>query len=203
MIGTIDILRKTITEWDRGRIFFIDDFAAVESQWSVRFGLSQMAKEGIILRLARGIYCYPRIAGEHAPKFIVPNEETIAYAVAAKEHARIIPYGDQAAYRLGLTGIRLSDMKFLTDGAPRRICLSNGKKIFFNHTSEVKIFDFCNEYMQMVSSAIRVLGTEMIGEEERRIVRDTLRKVPEREFMKDIHIPPAWVQEIMLECWNR
>ena len=71
--NTIDILRETIRSWDRGRIFFIDDFATVPSQWGVRFGLSRLAEEGMILRLARGIYCYPKIEGEYSLKAVIPQ----------------------------------------------------------------------------------------------------------------------------------
>ena len=200
--GTIDILRERIRSWDRGRIFFIDDFATLESQWGVRFGLSQLAEEGMILRLARGIYCYPKIEGEYSMSATIPDPETIAYALASKDRFRIIPYGDQAAYKLGLTGLRISDLKYLTDGAPRHINLAKGKKIFFNHTSEVKQFDFCNETMQLISSAIRALGEELIDAEKKRIIHEHLMKVPEREFLKDITLPPAWVQKIILDIWN-
>ena len=200
--GTVDILRDTIRSWDRGRIFFIDDFATVESQWGVRFGLSKLAEEGMILRLARGIYCYPRIEGEYSMKAVIPDAETIAYAVAAKDRLRIIPYGDQAAYKLGLTGLRISDLKYLTDGAPRHIGLAKGKKIYFNHTSEVRMFDFCNETMQMVSSAIRTLGADDIDAGKTRIIHEHLMTVPENEFLKDIKLPPAWVQKIILDIWN-
>ena len=93
--------------------------------------------------------------------------------------------------------------RYGTDGASRVINLAKGRKIYFNHTSEVKMFDFCNETMQMISSAIRALGAEMIGEREKQILQEAIRKVPEKDFEKDITIPPAWVQVIMLEVWNR
>lgn len=202
MTGTVELLRREIMGWERGRIFFIDDFASYDSQWGVRFGLSQMAGEGFIIRLARGVYCYPRIEGEYMPTIVTPSPETIANAIATRERVRIIPYGDQAAYKLGLTGVRVSDLKYLTDGASRRICLSKGKKIYFNHTSEVKMFDFCNSEMQMVCSAIRAIGIEMIGEDGRRRIHDVIRRIPEKEFMKDLKIPPAWVQEYILDIWN-
>ena len=132
----------------------------------------------------------------------MPTAESIAEALAAKERVRIIPYGDQAAYKLGLSGLQLSNLKYLTDGPSRVINLSEGKRIFFNHTSEVKMFDFCNDTMQMVSSAIRVLTGEGLDGEKKRIIHKHLRSVPDNEFMKDITIPPAWVGEIMLDICN-
>ena len=201
MIGIKTLVLEKIRKMPRGTIFFIDDFIELGSLGSVRLALMERKKEGLILRPARGIYCYPKIQSEYSG-FITPTAESIAEALAAKERVRIIPYGDQSAYRLGLTGLQLSNLKYLTDGPSREINLTEGKKIFFNHTSEVKMFDFCNETMQMVSSAIRVLTEECLDGEKKRKIHKHLRTVPDEEFMKDITIPPAWVGEIMLEIWN-
>lgn len=205
MNGTLTQMRWMLRSWERGRFVFTDDFASLESQGSVRIGLCQLVKDGVLHRIARGIYYYAGITGDINVKtsFVMPSEETIAYAVAERERIRIIPYGDQAAKKLGITGMSISMLKYLTDGAPRVINLAKGRKIYFNHTSEVKMFDFCNETMQMISSAIRALGADMIGEREKQILQEAIRKVPEKEFEKDITISPAWVQVIMLEVWNR
>lgn len=205
MNGTLTQMRWMLRSWERGRFVFTDDFASLESQGSVRIGLCQLVKDGVLHRIARGIYYYAGITGDINVKtsFVMPSEETIAYAVAERERIRIIPYGDQAARKLGITGMSISSLKYLTDGAPRVINLAKGRKIYFNHTSEVKMFDFCNETMQMISSAIRALGADMIGEREKQILQEAIRKVPDKEFEKDITIPPAWVQAIMLEIWNR
>lgn len=205
MNGTLTQMRWMLRSWERGRFVFTDDFASLESQGSVRIGLCQLVKDGVLHRIARGIYYYAGITGDINVKtsFVMPSEETIAYAVAERERIRIIPYGDQAAKKLGITGMSISMLKYLTDGAPRVINLAKGRKIYFNHTSEVKLFDFCNETMQMISSAIRALGADMIGEREKQILQEAIRKVPDKEFEKDITIPPAWVQAIMLEIWNR
>jgi hypothetical protein len=186
---------------DRGTIFFIDDFIELGSSGAVRIALMELKKQGIILRPARGIYCYPQIRSEYAG-VITPTPESIAEALARKERVRIVPYGDQAAYLLGLTGLQLSTLKYLTDGASRVINLTSEKKIYFNHTSEVKIFDYCNETMQMIASAIRALTEECLDGEKKRIIHKHLRTVPEDEFLKDITIPPAWVGEIILDIWN-
>lgn len=205
MDGTLKQMREMLRSWERGRFVFTDDFASLESQGSVRIGLCQLVKDGVLHRIARGIYYYAGITGDINVKtsFVMPSEETIAYAVAERERIRIIPYGDQAAKKLVITGMSISMLKYLTDGAPRVINLAKGRKIYFNHTSEVKMFDFCNETMQMISSAIRALGADMIGEREKQILQEAIRKVPDKEFEKDITIPPAWVQAIMLEIWNR
>ena len=201
MIGIKTLVLEKIRKRPRGSIFFIDDFIELGSLGSVRLALMELKKEGLILRPARGIYCYPKIHSEYSG-FIMPTAESIADALAAKERVRIIPYGDQAAYKLGLTGLQVSNLKYLTDGPSRVINLADGKKIFFNHTSEVKMFDFCNDTMQMISAAIRALTAEYLDAENIRLIHKHLRTVPEEEFKKDITIPPAWVGEIILNIWN-
>ena len=197
-------MRSMIIGWGRGRIFFLDDFSCLEDPVSVRQFICGMADEGFVIRLARGIYCYPRLSeGEYSSRMIIPDPETIAYALAAKENARITPYGDLAAYKLGLTTMVVSSHKYLTDGSPRIINLSSSRKIYFNHTSEVKIFAFKNEKMQMLSSAIRALGKEYFEDEEKkRQIRSILREIPEEEFARDITIPPVWVGDIIRDYWN-
>ena len=201
MIGVQQLVWEKVREMERGSIFFIDDFIEIGKPGSVRLALMELKKQGLIVRPARGIYCYPRIRGEHYG-IITPSPESIAEALAAKERVRIVPYGDHAACKLGLTGMQVSNLRYLTDGASRTINLAGGKKIFFNHTSEVKIFDFCNETMQMISAAIRVLTEESLNPEKIRIIHKHLRTVPEDEFSKDISIPPAWVGKIILDIWN-
>lgn len=207
MKGEISIdsmMRSMIMEWGRGRIFFLEDFKELNDPLSVRQFICGMVEEGFVIRLARGIYCYPSLYGdEYRRRMAIPDPDTIAYAFAKRENVRIIPYGDQAAYKLGLSGMVISCQKYLTDGSPRVIHLAEGRKIYFNHTSEVKMFAFRNEKMQMLSSTLRALGKDYFDEpERRRKVRDILREIPEEEFLNDITIPPEWVGKIITDIWN-
>lgn len=198
-------MRSMIMEWGRGRIFFLEDFSSLEDPVSVRQFICGMTNDGFVIRLAHGIYCYPRLTeAEHGPaKIIKPDAETVAYALAQRENVRILPYGDQAAYKLGLTTMVISNLKYLTDGSPRVIHLASDRKIYFNHTSEVKMFAFRNEKMQMLCATLRSMGEDYFDDPiRRRKVRQILKEVPESDFYKDIKLPPAWVGEIIQDIWN-
>ena len=195
-------MRERIRSWERGRIFFCDEFADLESPQAVRFALMTLVNENLIVRLARGVYCRPKLEGEYGIKMVLPSPETIAETVAAREKVRIIPYGDIAARELGLSGMVISDLKYLTDGTDRRICLSKGRKIYFNHTDEVKVFGYSNETMRKIAFAVRFLGEDAIDAEKRRTIHGHLRTVPEEDFKRDILIPPAWVGKIITDIWN-
>ena len=182
----------------RGRIFFAQEFYDLWPESSVRFALCNLAEEGRIARLARGVFCFPELT-EYGMKMILPDIDTIARAIADKTKVRIVPTGDQAAYLVGLTSLQLSSSTYLTDGAPRKIRLSNGRSIEFRHTSEMRIFAFKSRKMQLISNAMRALGRGNVRMEYREALKWHLSSVPLKEFETDIHLCPEWVRDILLD----
>ena len=98
-----EILRRLAGQ-GRGRIFFAQEFYDLWPEGTVRYSLSVLAEKGQIVRLARGVFCFPRIS-EHGMKMLLPEPDTIAEAIAGKTKVRIVPVGDQAACLVGLTGL--------------------------------------------------------------------------------------------------
>ena len=192
-----DILKR-LAEKGRGRIFFAQEFYDLWPESTVRYSLSNLAQEGQIARLARGVFCYPRLS-EHGMKMLLPDTDEIARAIARKTHVRIVPYGDQAAYLVGLTGMQISATTYLTDGAPRKIHLSNGRTLEFRHTSEMRIFAFSSRRMQLISNAVRALGKENVKTGEREALKWYLDSVAASEFEADIQLCPEWVRDILLD----
>lgn len=192
-----DIMRR-LAKKGRGRIFFAQEFYDLYPESTVRFSLSNLAQEGQIARLARGVFCYPRIS-EYGMKMILPEADEIAHAIAKQTHVRIVPFGDQAAYLVGLTGVHFSSTTYITDGAPRRIHLTNGRTIEFRHTSEMRIFAFKNRKMQLISNAVRALGRGNVKLADRETIKWYLDSVGPQEFEADIQLCPGWVRDILLD----
>ena len=196
MDGTeMEILRRLAAK-GRGRIFFAQEFYGLWPESTVRYSLSILAERGDIVRLARGVFCFPELS-EHGMKMILPEPDEIARAIAGKTKVRIVPVGDQAACLVGLTGLSFNRYTYLTDGAPRKVNLSNGRRIEFRHTSEMRIFAFSSRKMMLLSNAIRALGKENIKEGEREVIKWQLDSVPAAEFLGDILLCPEWVREIL------
>lgn len=193
-----DKILQSLAHKGRGRIFFAQEFYKVWPESSVRFSLSNLVKDGHVVRLARGVFCYPSLS-EHGMKMLLPDTDEIARAIAEKTRVRIVPFGDQAAYLIGLTGMQISSTTYITDGAPRRIHLTNGRSIEFRHTSEMRIFAFMNRKMQLISNAVRALGKENIKAEEKEALKWHLDSVPPVEFEQDIRLCPEWVRDILLD----
>lgn len=198
MIGTEELVEKEIRRWGRGRIFFTRDLELNESPESIRHALSSLTEKKKILRLARGVYCFPRVSGEYSFHTVYPGEDEVAHAVAAHYGIRIIPFGDMAAAKLGLTDLHVGQLRYRTDGPSRTIRLTSKRVIVMHHTSEMNMFAFCNEKIQLLCTIIRDLGEEYIcSPEHERKVRKILSTVSVADFMNDIVLPPVWVSDVL------
>ena len=188
---------KDLASKGRGRIFFAQEYYDRWPESSVRFCLGSLAADGQIARLARGVFCYPRLA-EYGMQMMLPSSDEIAQAVAEKSRVRIAPCGDQAAYLVGLTGFQFTTSTYLTDGAPRKINLSNGRTIVFQHTSEMRIFAFGSRKMQLLSNGIRAVGKMNIGTQEKEPIKFHLGSISAEDFYKDLPLCPEWVRDLLL-----
>ena len=198
MDGTDMEILRLLAAKGRGRIFFAQEFYGLWPESTVRYSLSILAERGDIVRLARGVFCFPELS-EHGMKMLLPEPDTIALAIAEKTKVRIVPVGDHAACLVGLTGLSFNRYTYLTDGAPRKVNLSNGRRIEFRHTSEMRIFAFSSRKMMLLSNAIRALGKENIKEGEREVLKWQLDSIPATDFEKDLFLCPEWVRDILLD----
>ena len=98
-----DKILSNIKKRGRGAIFFANDMVQYGQRQSVLKALERMAAAGTILRVARGIYCYPKIDKELGLGILYPSLDEIALAVAKRDKAKVIPTGATAAIRLGFT----------------------------------------------------------------------------------------------------
>lgn len=100
----------------RGTVFFSSDFSKIGEKSAVLKALERMTANGKILRVARGVYCYPKIDKELGLGTLYPTYEDIAKSIAKRDRARIVPAGAYAMNRLGLTTQVPMNIVYLTDG---------------------------------------------------------------------------------------
>lgn len=93
------------------------------------------AKSNKIIRVAKGIYCYPQIGEKLGLGILYPSYDQIANAIAERAHARIIPTGDYALNVLGLSTQVPMNFVYLTDGTPRKVDISGGKRNYLQKDS--------------------------------------------------------------------
>ena len=188
-------VKKTITNYKTGKIFFPSDFSKIGSSTAIRQALNRLEDAKFLLRLAHGIYLYPK---KH-PLFgvLYPTIEEVAIAIAKRDKARIIPTGIQALNKLGLSTQVPMNIVYLTDGSSRSIKINNGS-IKFKKASP-KLLSVKSDKIILIIQALKELGQENINSKIKEKIERLLFTVDKELLIHDIKLAPQWIAKIIKE----
>ena len=187
----IKILIK-VKKAKRGTLFFTNDFTAFGKPDAIRQALQRLVKSGEIDRLAAGIFVRPQkddITGK-----VMPDIEDVAKAIARRDRVRIVPTGDYALNRLGLSTQVPMNIVYLTDGTARKIKIGN-YTIVFKKVAPKNVAAI-GEISRLAIQALKTIGKQCITKEEIQYIQTVLQDEKPTHLAYDIRLAPAWVQEI-------
>ena len=184
----------------RGKMFFQDNFATFGTPGAIRLALSRIEKKGLLVRVAHGIYSYPRINKIEwiEAKYILPSIDEIAHAIAKRDKIRIVPTASHALNVLGLSTQVPANVVYITDGTARRIRVGKGRGILFKHTSNTKNLAYKSELLMLIVSALREIGEENITNEQLGIIKEHFSHITKKEFETDIKLIPLWIRKLFM-----
>ena len=183
-----------IKKAEKGRILFAEDFAELGNIESINRVLSRLRKNGLLLRLAFGIYLYPKTDNELG--VLYPSVEEIAEAIARRDKARIIPTGVQALNKLGLSTQVPLKAVYLTDGAARVVKIGN-RTITFKKASPKNLLAK-GEISGLVIQALKSIGKDKVEGDMLIKIKSMLKKEKEENIMHDAKLAPAWINKILM-----
>ncbi len=198
MESTAYQIENRIKSGSRKKLYFNADFAAYGSPEAIKKTLQRLAKSGLLMRVAHGIYYYPQIEAKWGNTAIPPTIEEIAKGIAKRDKIRIVPTGIYALNALGLSTQVPVNIVFITDGAARRISIGKGKGILFKHSSETRIFAYKSKILMLIVSALREIGEGNFTVTQLEIIKKHLHEVTYNEFNTDIQLAPLWVRKTLL-----
>lgn len=188
-------VNKSITNFKRGKIFFPNNFSKFGTTTAVRQALNRLEKKGVLVRLAHGIYLYPK--KHKSLGVLLPSIEEIAQAIAKRDKARIIPTGTNALNKLGISTQVPMNTVYLTDGTPRVVKIGN-RKIKFKIASP-KLLSAKSETIVLIIMAMKELGQDSINEDVLEKIKPILGKINPDIIKHDLKLAPAWIREILGE----
>ena len=189
-------IAKKLKKLQKGSILFVDDFLDFGNPESVKKALFRLEEKGLLIRLAHGIYLYPKTDKDLG--ILYPSAEEIAIAIAKRDRARIIPTGVQALNKLGLsTQIPLKAV-FLTDGAARSIKIGK-RTITFKKTSPKNLLAK-GEISSLVIQALKSIGQNKLEAESLKKLQTILRKEKKENILHDAKLAPAWINKILMSA---
>ena len=187
---------RRIKKCGRGTIFFPSSFPAYGDIKSVSKSLERLTNDAVIVRLANGIYLYPKIDKELGLGVLYPSVEDIALQVAKRDRAHIAPTGAYAMNLLGLSTQVPMNVVFMTDGSPRKIKLGNNRTITFKHTVP-KNLAFTNKTAQLATFALKEIGQNSVNEEHLKTLKHVFTTINEKSIEADYKLMPAWIRKII------
>ena len=194
----VNILKR-IESLPKGELFLPTDFSDVGSSEAIRISLFRLQKQGIISRVAQGIYVRPkesRLLGK-----LVPTAEEVAEAIAKRDRIRTVPTGSYALNALGLSTQVPMNIVFLTDGSPREIRVGK-RKIKFKKTTPKNLLAK-GKTSRLVIQALKEIGNGKLSDKEEKKVIEILRKENNNDLKHDIGLAPVWIQKIMTKALKR
>lgn len=185
---------EILQDTPKGSILFVDDFLDFGSPDSIKKALYRLTNEkNLLIRLAHGVYLYPKTDKELGTLY--PSTEEIAKAIARRDKARIIPTGVYALNRLGLSTQVPMKIVYLTDGATRSIKIGK-RTISFKRTSPRNLMT-AGEISTLAIQALKEIGQENIDEQILKQLKVVLKKETQENILHDAKLAPAWINKIL------
>ncbi|MDE5544224.1 MAG: type IV toxin-antitoxin system AbiEi family antitoxin domain-containing protein [Bacteroidales bacterium] len=201
MASIEDNILTAIKAQGRGSIFFPSDFTSYGEVKAVGKSLERLTAKGNIVRLARGIYTYPEIDTALGLGALMPSIEQIAETIARRDKARIVPTGIYAMNKLGISTQVPMNVAYLTDGAPRKVSLGNGRSIQFKYTTP-KNLSFTNPLAMLVTFALKEVGRDNMTEDIAKQIKDVLQKEKKENILADEELMPAWIRTFIKQAYE-
>ena len=192
-------IKQRIIWKGRGAIFAPSDFLDLGSRAGVDRALSRLARQGMIRRLARGFYDYPK----ESPLFglLFPSPDDLAKAIARKGNYILQWSPAMAANKLGLTTQVPAKVTYMTNG-PTRTTKIGRLDIRFRNSSP-KTLVGAGQITGAVFQALRYVGKDRVDSQVigklARALDDENRKL----LVKQSKHVPAWMHPVVQQIVSR
>ena len=188
-----DQILKRIIAIPKGELLLPTDFSELGSSEAVRLSLFRLEKEGVIRRVAQGIYVRPKVSSFIG--ILIPTAEEIVKAIAKRDRIKTVPTGSYALNALGLSTQVPLNLVFLTDGSPRVINIGK-RKIRLKKTTPKNLLAK-GQISSLVIQALKEIGNGKVKPEEENKIIGLLKEEDVKDLKHDIALAPVWIQKIM------
>lgn len=187
-------IMKRIQAKRRGWVFAAKDFLDLGARATIDKVLSRLASQGIIRRLDRGVYDFPK---QH-PMLgtLSPDTDSLA-RVAAKAKAEIFMSGASAANAIGLSTQVPAKVAYMTNG---RSCTKKiaGQTLVFKH-ARIPILAHRPDKVNLALQALSFVGKDSIDEG---IIQQCAKALDDSEvtaLMSSAPGMPTWLANVILK----
>lgn len=185
-------IRTQITRSKYGEVFMVSSFPKYNVEYVTKL-LAVFEKEGIISRIAKGIY----VKARKTPFGILyPTATEIVVQIAKRDKAKVIPTGQTAENKLGFSTQIPMNTSFITSGTPRQLKFG-GRTVTLKH-GVPKNFAYKGKLMPELVQALRSIGENNITPDDEKRISFLLSQNPEEStFEHDLLLAPVWIRQLI------
>lgn len=175
-------------------MFFNNSFPEYDDEY-VRQILSDLCAQGLVVRIAFGIYLKPMMSRFGV---VYPSVSEIVQAIAKRDNAQVLPTGNTAMNQLGLSEQVPMNSEFITSGSARVIKIGN--RTIRLRRSVPRNFAYKGEMMPVLVQAMKAIGKENLTDEHLGQIRRLLAEHPkEQSWQTDMQLAPAWIRKVVTD----
>lgn len=197
-----DKILDNLKKCGRGTVFFPDKFASYSTSDNIRKALEILKAKNVIINVARGIYCYPKIDKVLGLGVILPSVDDIVEAIAKRDHVKVVPTGIHAQNILGLSTQIPMNYVFLTNGYAKNLTVLGNIKVKFKQTSPKNI-SFQNRLAMLVTYALKDYGQGNVSVDQIEHIHSLLRQEPKENILRDLALMPVWIRNIVMQAYEQ
>lgn len=188
-------ITKRIRAKRRGWVFAPKDFLDLGSRAVVDQTLSRLAQQGIVRRLGRGVYDFPK--QHNVLGTLSPDTNNLARAVAPKKTKKIFASGATAVNALGLSTQVPAKPTYMTNG-PTQVKKVAGRTVIFKH-ARVPLLDKVSDAGNLTLQALAHLGKDNIDRSVLKRCENALTDRDIRVLVAHADQTPGWMADIILK----
>lgn len=184
---------KYLQKRGTGRFVFPSDFRALGNTNAIKEVLAKLVLSGILVRLAHGVYYYPKTDPELG--ILYPNLHDIAYAIARRDGVIITPTADYALNALGLSQQVPVNVVYLSSGRSKNIKVGKNQIVFKQASS--RRAHAGKHYMGLVVRSLEGIGADKLTTETLATIHEKMQEVSDMEILTAAKKAPLWIADIL------
>lgn len=178
-----------------GCIFLPSDFKDLGTSTAIRKALSRLVEQKVLVRMGQGIYVtamHDKVFGE-----VLPSIEEIATSLAKKERVKIMPSGQYALNKIGLSTQVSMKLVYLTNGTKKNINIGKGSIVFQPTTA--KKLAMIGSISSLVLLGLEELDLKQLSKSEIEKVKKILEKEDEKKLKHDLKLASAKISDFVVK----
>jgi hypothetical protein len=189
-----DMVAESLRRKGTGWVFSKTDFAGLGSDGAIRLALVRLEQLGMIRRVLRGLYDYPRFS-QFMGQRMGPDLDEVAQAIARKYGWRIQPSENTALNLLGLSTQVPTQAVYRSDGPPKAYDVGGRSLVFKRRALKESGFRFRES--EQVVQALKALGQARVDAGVHKRLGSAIPASMWPKIVRDTKTAPGWIRDII------